>query len=355
MSKRNFKIAVLPGDGIGLEIAEQAVNVLKAVEANFGCSFGFSNADVGYTAYEKHGSCLPKETLDVCKKSDSILFGAVGDPRAEKLPAEEQPERAALLPLRKKFNLYANLRPAKVFDSLVSASSLKEEIVRGVDLLVVRELTGGLYFGKKDSGKDWASDEMKYTKSEIERIAKVAFELAKKRRGKLTSIDKANVLSAMLFWRNTVREFSKNYPAVKFDEMYVDNAAMQLIRNPKQFDVLLCGNMFGDILSDAAAMVTGSLGMLPSASLGEDSFGLYEPVHGSAPDIAGQNKANPLAMILSAGMMLRYSFNLQEEADALEKAVEKVLEKGYRTADILEKGKKLVGTKEISEKILEEI
>ncbi|MFH1256573.1 MAG: 3-isopropylmalate dehydrogenase [Candidatus Diapherotrites archaeon] len=351
---KKHKIAVLPGDGIGLEVTAEAVKVLQAVEKKFGCGFEFLHADVGFEAYKKFETCLPEKTLKICEESDAILFGAVGCPEADKLPPEKRPERAALLPLRKHFDLFANLRPAKVFKCLAGASPLKKEIIGdGFDMLIIRELTGGIYFGKKAKGDNWASDEMKYSAPEIERIARVAFDAAMKRNKKVTSIDKANVLTVSVLWRETVEKVAKEFPEVQLNHLYVDNASMQLVKNPKQFDVMLCGNMFGDILSDEASMITGSIGLLPSASLNDKGFGLYEPIHGSAPDIMGQNKANPIAAILSAAMMLRYSFNLEKEAQAIEKAVEATLEQGFRTSDIMQEGCKLIGTKEMGAKICE--
>ena len=352
----SHKIAVLPGDGIGQEIVREAVKVLEKVSDVYGTKFVFREALVGYEAYKHGGKSLPEETIKACRESDAVLFGAVGHPEAEKLPPEEQPERAALLPLRKMFDLYANLRHVKVFSPLAKASPLKPELIaEGLDIMIVRELTSGIYFGKKAAGEGWASDELRYTKPEIKRIAKLGFELAMKRNKKLTSVDKANVLSSMVLWRETVEGVAKDYQDVALNHMYVDNAAMQLVKWPQQFDVILAGNMFGDILSDEASMISGSIGMLPSASINESKFGLYEPIHGSAPDIMGQNKANPCAQILSASMMLKYSLDSDKEADAIEKAVEKVLEEGYRTADIMEEGKKAVGTQEMGTLIASKI
>jgi 3-isopropylmalate dehydrogenase len=352
-----FKIAVLPGDGIGKEICDEAVKVLNAVDKKYNCGFELVEASVGYEAYKQHKTCLPKETIDLCKKSDAILLGAVGSPEADALPPEERPERAALLRLRKEFGLFANLRPAKIFPQLQDASPLKKEVFgkKGLDILIVRELTGGIYFGKKGKGEDWASDELKYSVPEIERIARVAFEAAMKREKKLTSIDKSNVLTSMVLWRETVENVAKDFPNVQLNHLYVDNAAMQLVINPGQFDVMLASNMFGDILSDEASIISGSIGMLASASINDESFGLYEPIHGSAPDIAGQNKANPIATILSAGMMLRHSFLLEKEANAIEEAVNNVLDNGLRTGDIAKKGEKIVGTEEMGNAIAKEI
>jgi len=339
---KQFKVAVLPGDGIGPEVMAEAIKVLDAIEQKFDVRFEKTLANVGGAGIDKEGKALPQTTIDICKASDAILFGSVGGPKWESLPPDEQPERGALLPLRKIFGLFCNLRPAIIFPALTGASSLKEEVIAGgFDMLVVRELTGGIYFaqpkGIEGEGKDRTGfDTMKYAEWEIERISHVAFEAARKRGGKVCSIDKANVLSTSVVWREVVERIGKQYPDVKLSHMYVDNAAMQLVKWPKQFDVMLCGNMFGDIISDEAAMLTGSLGMLPSASLAEGSFGMYEPSGGSAPDIAGQGIANPIAQILSAGMMLRYSFGMVEAADAIDKAVEKVLNDGIRTADIFQ-------------------
>ena len=350
------KIAVLPGDGIGPEIIEQAVLCLKKVSEKYNHEFEFIETLIGYAAYEKEKVSLPQKTIEICRESDAILLGAIGDPRAEKLPPAEQPERAALLPLRKIFELYANLRPAKVFPALIDASPLKKEIIgKGLDILMVRELTGGIYFGKKDmdEANTWKSDELKYSRPEIERIAKKAFEIAKTRpRKKVTSIDKANVLYSSVLWREVVEEVHKDYPEIELEHYYVDNAAMQLIKNPSQFDVIVTSNLFGDILSDESSMITGSLGMLPSASIGEGSFGLYEPIHGSAPKYKGLDVANPIAAILSASMLLKYSFRLEKEAQAIETAVEKAIEK-YRTKDIFVEGSILVGTKEMGKRIIE--
>lgn len=355
MSKVN--IAVLPGDGIGPEIMKQALKVLRKTADLFSLSLNFEDGFVGGSALDRFGTPLPKETLTLCEKSQAILFGSVGGPKWEYLPPEKQPERGALLPLRKHFDLFANLRPAIIFPQLLEASPLKREIIeKGVDLLVVRELTGGIYFGQpKGREKDRAFDTMVYTRPEIERITRVAFKAAEKRRKKVTSIDKANVLTTMVFWREVVTEIAKEYPDVQLNSMYVDNAAMQLVKDPLQFDVMLCGNMFGDILSDEASMLTGSLGMLPSASLGKGSFGLYEPAGGSAPDIAGQNLANPIAQILSGAMLLKYSLNNEAAYDSIFKAVEQVLSEGYRTRDIASPGVKVVGTEEMGSLIEERV
>ena len=347
------QIAVLAGDGIGPEIMEQALKVLDRLESGF----KYVRADVGGAAIYRHGKALPQETIDVCKKSSCILFGAVGGPKWEKLPPEQQPERGALLPLRKMFDLYANLRPAKILPPLASASTLRPDIIAGgLDILIVRELTGDVYFGQpKKITEDEGLDTMVYTRKEVQRIAKVAFEAALKRGKKVVSIDKANVLSSMVFWRKVVTEAHKAYPGIELTHMYVDNAAMQLVKNPRQFDVILAPNMFGDILSDEASMLTGSIGMLPSASLGEGGFGLFEPIHGSAPDIAGKGIANPIAQILSAAMMLRYAFGREKEAAKIEAAVLSVLEEGYRTGDIMQEGRQRVGCGEMGELIARKV
>ncbi len=351
------RIAVLAGDGIGPEVMREALKVLAAIEGSEGCTFETSQADVGGAAIDSTGDALPKKTLALCESSDAILFGSVGGPKWEKLPPDKQPERAALLPLRKHFDLYANLRPAIIFPQLKEASPLKDSIVGdGFDILVVRELTGGIYFGQpKGREESRAFDTMVYTRGEIERIAKVAFESARRRRKTVTSIDKANVLTVSVFWREVVTAVAQDYPDVKLQSMYVDNAAMQLVRNPRQFDVVLCGNMFGDILSDEASMLTGSLGMLPSASLGKGGFGLYEPAGGSAPDIAGKGIANPIAQILSLGMLLKYSFGMDGAYARIERAITAVLDEGYRTADIMSEGKHQVGTAEIGELIAKKV
>jgi 3-isopropylmalate dehydrogenase len=339
---QSYKVAVLPGDGIGPEVMAEALKVLDAIQDKFAVTFERSFANVGGIAIDEDGKALSEKTVDICKASDAILFGSVGGPKWESLPPDEQPERGALLPLRKIFGLFCNLRPAIIFPALTGASSLKEEVIEGgFNLLVVRELTGGIYFaqpkGIEGTGPERTGfDTMKYSDAEVERISHVAFQAARKRDGKVCSIDKANVLSTSVLWREVVERVAKEYPDVELSHMYVDNAAMQLVRWPKQFDVMLCGNMFGDIISDEAAMLTGSLGMLPSASLAEGSFGMYEPSGGSAPDIAGQGIANPIAQILSASMMLRYSFGMVEAADAIDSAVEKTLNQGYRTGDIFQ-------------------
>ena len=353
------KIAVLAGDGVGREIVPEAVKVLKVVGEKFGHSFEFANGDIGGQAIDKVGVPLPQDTLMLAKQSDAVLLGAVGGPKWEGLDYSLRPERA-LLGLREALGLYANLRPAKLYPNLADASTLKREIVEGIDILVVRELTGGIYFGKPKgieklpNGQERGINTEVYTTDEIRRIAKVAFEAARKRRKKVTSVDKANVLESSELWRRVVIEVHKNYPDVELNHIYVDNAAMQLVRNPRQFDVMLCNNMFGDILSDEAAMLTGSIGMLPSASVGAQ-VGLFEPIHGSAPDIAGKNIANPIATIASAAMMLSYAFKLDKEADLIDRAIVKTLDLGYRTKDIQSPGARLVGTTEMGDAIVRNI
>jgi 3-isopropylmalate dehydrogenase len=354
------KIAILSGDGIGPEVMAEALKVLDRIEQKFQVRFERTPANVGGIAIDREGKALPETTIEICKASEAILFGSVGGPKWESLPPDEQPERGALLPLRKIFGLFCNLRPARVFPALVGASSLKEEVIAGgFDLLVVRELTGGIYFSQPkgiemENGERKGFDTMLYRESEIVRIARAAFEAARKRDKRVVSIDKANVLSTSVLWREVVERVSKDYPDIKLTHMYVDNAAMQLVKWPKQFDVILCGNLFGDILSDEAAMLTGSLGMLPSASLAEGTFGMYEPSGGSAPDIAGQGIANPIAQIMSAAMMLRYSFGMATAAEAVERAVETVLDQGYRTGDIFQglPGEKKVNTCEMGDAII---
>ena len=351
-------IAVLAGDGIGPEVVEQAVKVLDCAAEIFGLELAYEYADIGGAAIDNQGKALPDATLRLCEQSDAILFGSVGGPKWENLPPDEQPERGALLPLRKHFGLYCNLRPAKVFPTLASASPLRPDIVKsGFDILCVRELTGGIYFGepkgRKGSGpEETAYDTMVYSRFEIERIARMAFEAARKRRCIVTSVDKANVLSSMVLWRQIVTEVSKDFPDVKLNHIYVDNATMQLVKNPHQFDVLLCGNMFGDIISDECAMITGSMGLLASASLNEKKFGLYEPAGGSAPDIAGKGIANPIAQILSAAMMLKYTFGETKAADSIETAISNVLDKGILTQDLTDHTKPAVSTKEMGDAIV---
>ena len=355
------KIAVLAGDGIGPEVMLEAIKVLVAAQKKFDFELDYSYADVGGVAIDKHGQALPPATLSLCEQSDAILFGSVGGPKWESLPPAEQPERAALLPLRKHFDLFCNLRPARVFKSLVSACPLRADIVGdGFDILCMRELTSDIYFGvpkgREGVGPDErAFDTMAYTRFEIERIAHLAFQAARQRRGKVTSIDKANVLTTMVLWREVVSEVSRQYPDVKLNHLYIDNATMQLVRDPRQFDVMLCGNMFGDIISDEAAMLTGSMGLLASASLNAKKFGLFEPAGGSAPDIAGQGVANPIAQILSASMMLRYSLGLETAADAIDRAVERTLVAGVLTADIALDKDTAVGTAEMGDAIVQEL
>ena len=351
-----MKVAVLPGDGIGPEITAQAVRVLKAL-ANQGVAIELESAPVGGTAFDLSGDPLPAATIAVCESADAILFGSVGGPQYDTLPRAQRPEQG-LLRLRKHFDLFANLRPAIFYPELAHASTLKPEVVAGLDLLILRELTGDIYFGQprgvrtNEAGEREGFDTMRYTESEIRRIAHTAFQAARKRSGRVCSVDKANVLETTQFWRDVVTDVHKEYSDVALSHMYVDNAAMQLIRNPKQFDVIVTGNMFGDILSDEASMLTGSIGMLPSASLNAKGFGLYEPIHGSAPDIAGKGLANPLATILSTAMMLRYSLNQPAAADRVEAAVRKVLAQGLRTADIAESGRPTVGTQAIGDAVL---
>jgi len=353
----NAKIAVLAGDGVGREIIPEAVKVLKAVAEKFHHTFEFLSGDVGGQAIEKMGVPLPEETLTLAKHSDAVLLGAVGGPKWEGLEYSLRPERA-LLGLREHLGLYANLRPAKLYPVLADASTLKREVIEGIDILVIRELTGGIYFGrpkgieKLPNGSERGTNTEVYTTEEIQRIAKVAFEAARKRRKKMMSVDKANVLESSELWRRVVTEVhKKGYLDVELSHIYVDNAAMQLVRNPRQFDVMLCNNIFGDILSDEAAMLTGSIGMLPSASIGAQ-VGLFEPIHGSAPDIAGKNVANPIATIASAAMMLSYAFKLDKEAAAIEQAIVKTLDLGYRTKDIHSPGTRLASTTEMGEAIL---
>ncbi len=354
-----FKITVLPGDGVGPEVIAGALRVLEAVRKRTGAKFELREAPFGGSAYDQTGTPLPEETLRLCLDSDAVLLGAVGGPKWDSLPVQQRPEAGALLPLRKKLEVFANIRPSTVFPSLADASTLKREVVEGLDLVVVRELTGGLYFGEKrreelPGGGCRVVETLEYTTGEIERVARVAFELARRRRGKLTSVDKANVLESSRLWREVVSGLAAQYPDVELNHMLVDNCAMQLVRNPKQFDVLLTENMFGDILSDQASQLTGSIGMLPSASLG-GRVGLYEPIHGSAPDIAGRDVANPIASILSAAMMLRYSLRMDEAAGLVERAVNDVLQEGYRTADIMQPGMHRVGTAEMASLIAERI
>lgn len=350
-----YKIAVLKGDGIGPEIVNSALRVLKRLEELSGVSFEFEEGLIGGIAIDQKGEPLPQETLELCLKADAVLLGAVGGPKWDNLPTSKRPEKG-LLQIRKALDLYANLRPAKVYEPLISASPLKEEVVRGTDFIVIRELTGDVYYGEPrgiftENGKRVGINTMKYTEDEIRRVVRKGFEVALKRRKKLTSVDKSNVLEVSGLWRDIVEEEKKNYPDVEVEHLYVDNCAMQIVRRPSSFDVIVTGNIFGDILSDEAAVITGSLGMLPSASLGE-KYALYEPVHGSAPDIAGRGIANPIATILSTAMMLRYSFNLEKLANTIEKAVELTLQKGYRTPDIHSEGCIKVGTEQMTDAII---
>ena len=351
---QTYRITLLPGDGIGPEIMAVAVSVLKQVGEQQGISFDFTEALVGGAAIDATGSPLPEETLEICRQSDAVLLASIGGYKWDNLPRSQRPE-TGLLGLRSGLGLFANLRPATILPQLLEASSLKPEIVEGVDIMVVRELTGGIYFGspkgifEMEDGQQRGVSTMAYTSSEIDRIGKVAFETAQKRGGKLCSVDKANVLEVSQLWRDRITKLGQSYPDVELSHLYVDNAAMQLVRAPKQFDTIVTGNLFGDILSDAAAMLTGSIGMLPSASLGDRGPGLYEPVHGSAPDIAGQDKANPLAQVLSAAMMLRYGLGQPAAADTIEQAVLTVLDRGYRTGDIMSEGMTAVGCKGMGE------
>ena len=358
----NKKIAVIKGDGIGPEIVTEAIKVLNKVGEKFGHTFEYTDVMMGGCAIDATGVPLPQETIDVCLASDSVLLGAVGGKKWDNLPGNLRPE-AGLLGIRGALKLFANIRPAKLLAPLASACPLKEEITQnGLDLVIVRELIGGAYFGERktytdENGVKHASGSMAYADYEIERICRVAFDMARKRRSKVHSVDKANVLDSSRLWREISHKIAAEYPDVEFEDILVDNCAMQLVRNPAQFDVMVTENLFGDILSDEASMITGSLGMIPSASLGETSLGLYEPIHGSAPDIAGQNKANPIATILSVAMMLRYSFDMAAEADAIENAVNIVLEEGYRTSDIMSDaaGLKMVGCIEMGTLIAERV
>lgn len=356
----NKKIAVIKGDGIGPEIVDEAEKVLNKVGEKFGHTFEYTDVLMGGCAIDATGVPLPQETIDTCLASDSVLLGAVGGPKWDTLPGHLRPE-AGLLGIRGALKLFANIRPAKLIPALSGACPLKEDITKnGLDLVIVRELIGGAYFGERDThvdenGVKHASDSMAYADYEIERICRVAFDMARKRGSKVHSVDKANVLDSSRLWREVAHKVAEEYPDVEFQDILVDNTAMQLVHNPAQFDVMVTENLFGDILSDEASMITGSLGMIPSASLGEGSLGLYEPIHGSAPDIAGQNKANPLATILSVAMMLRYSFDMGEEADAIEKAVDDVLAEGYRTGDIMSEGMKCVSCTEMGDLVAAKI
>ena len=354
------KIVILPGDGIGPEIITEAVKVLQKVDEKFKIGFRFEEDQIGGAAVDKYGVPLANSTLELCQSADAVLMGAVGGPKWDELDSSIRPEKG-LLKIRYEMGLFANLRPAILYPQLAEASSLKSEVVSGLDILIVRELTGGIYFGEPrgvrllDDGQRQGYNTYVYSESEIERIGRNAFEMARKRNKKLCSVDKSNVLEVTVLWREVIQSLAKDYPDVELSHMYVDNAAMQLVRAPKQFDVLVTGNMFGDILSDIAAMLTGSIGMLPSASLDKNGKGLYEPVHGSAPDIAGQGIANPIATILSAAMMLRYSLNLSDAADAIEQAVGKVLDTGKRSDDIFSSGMTRVTTSEMGDAIAAQI
>jgi len=356
MSKHT--VAVLRGDGIGPEIIDSAVAVLKRIGEIFGTTFELRTGEIGGSAIDKFGDPLPDETLKICLDSEAVLLGAVGGPKWDDLPTDKRPEKG-LLRIRKELDLYANLRPAKVWEPLISASPLREEVVKGTDMIVVRELTGDVYYGEprgifREEGKRVGVNTMRYTEDEIRRVVRKAFEIALMRRRKLTSVDKSNVLEVSGLWKEVVEEERKNFPEVEVEHLYVDNCAMQIVRRPSTFDVIVTGNIFGDILSDEAGVVVGSLGMLPSASIG-DRYALYEPVHGSAPDIAGKGIANPIATILSTAMMLKYSFGMAQAHDLIEKAIEKVLEEGLRTPDIYSEGCRKVGTKEMTEAIIQKL
>ncbi len=358
MAEKVYKIAVLKGDGIGVEVVDAALKVLEKISELFNVKFEYKEGLIGGAAIDATGDPLPEETLKICLESDAVLLGAVGGPKWENLPQDKKPERG-LLKIRKALNLYANLRPVKVFDALLESSPLKPEIAKGTDLLVVRELVSGIYYGEprgiyEENGKRCGRNTMKYCEDEIARVVRKAFEIARKRKKKLTSVDKANVLDVSALWREVVNEIAKEYPDVELEHLYVDNAAMQLVRRPSTFDVIVTGNIFGDILSDEAGVIPGSLGMLPSASIG-DKYALYEPVHGSAPDIAGQGIANPIATILSVAMMLKYSFNMDDAARLIERAVEETLNQGYRTPDIYKEGTIKVNTQQMTEKIIENL
>ncbi len=353
-----YKIAVMEGDGIGPEIVAEGIKVLDEIATRFNHEFEYVKVYVGGCAIDKFGEPLPQSEVDKILKCDSLFFGSVGGPKWDNLPQDKKPE-AGLLGIRKALGAFANLRPAKVFDELIDASTLKPDVIRGIDILVVRELTGGIYFGEPrgvldDNGVKKALNTMVYTENEIERIVRLAFELARQRGKKVTSVDKANVLDVSQFWRDTVERVAKDYPDVEYSHLLVDNAAMQLVRNPKQFDVIVTGNIFGDILSDEASMLTGSIGMLASASVG-GRVGMFEPIHGSAPDIAGLGVANPIAQIESAAMMLKYGLKLDEEAETVEKAVDLVLKMGYRTPDIMSEGKRKVNTQQMGDLIAKAI
>lgn len=355
---QHYRITLLPGDGIGPEIMAVAVDVLKVVGKQLDLSFEFQEVPIGGAAIDATGEPLPSATLETCRNSDAVLLAAIGGYKWDTLPANLRPE-SGLLGLRAGLGLFANLRPAKILPQLIDASSLKREVVEGVDIMVVRELTGGIYFGQPrgifatETGEKRGVNTMAYTESEIDRIGRVAFETARKRGGKLCSVDKSNVLEVSQLWRDRITSLASEYSDVELSHLYVDNAAMQLLRWPKQFDTIVTGNLFGDILSDAAAMLTGSIGMLPSASMGSSGPGVFEPVHGSAPDIAGQDKANPLAQVLSAAMMLRYGLNQPEAAEKIEQAVLRVLDRGDRTGDIMSEGKNLLGCRAMGDALIQ--
>ena len=351
----HHRVVLLPGDGIGPEITAVTRQLLEVVADRHGFQLDFENQLIGGAAIDATGEPLPSATLEACRSADAVLMAAIGSPRFDSLPREQRPE-SGLLALRSGLQLFANLRPVKIVPALIDASSLKADVIEGVDLMVVRELTGGIYFGQPKGRVEADGDErgfntMTYSASEVDRIARVAFELARERKGRLCSVDKANVLDVSQLWRDRVEAMAPSYADVEVSHLYVDNAAMQLVRSPRQFDVLLTGNLFGDILSDEAAMLTGSIGMLPSASLGSEGPGLFEPVHGSAPDIAGEDKANPMAMVLSAAMMLRIGLKQKAAADALEQAVDRVLADGYRTGDLMAEGCTLLGCQAMGEKL----
>ncbi len=356
---KEYKVALLGGDGTGPDVLAEGVKVLDAVGKKYGVGFSYEPALIGGCAYDATGTPLPEETIKIARDSDAVFLGAVGDWKYDTLPPEVRPEKA-LLGIRKELNLFANLRPAKVFEELVSSSPLKPELVSGVDIMIIRELTGDVYFGEPKGievrdGQKVGFNNMIYTAEEVERIAHVAFQTAMKRSKRLCSVDKANVLDVSRLWREVVSEIAKEYPEVELSHMYVDNAAMQIIRAPKQFDVMVTGNIFGDILSDEASMLPGSLGLLPSASLSHTTLGMYEPIHGSAPDLKGKNLVNPIATILSAAMMLKYSFAMDEASIAIEDAVKGVLKAGYRTQDIYVDGTQKVGTTQMGDLIAEAV
>lgn len=348
-------IAIIRGDYSSREFMEQSIRVLDKIAEKYNHTFNYIEVAMGGDAIDQYGDPLPDHELEKCKNSDSVLLGSVGGPKWDHLSGEKRPEKG-LLRLRAGMGLYSNNRPAKIWPQLAPASPLKKELVdKGIDFIIVRELTGGIYFGEHKTEGDVSTDIMKYSKEEIERIGRIGFETAQKRNKKLTSVDKANVLDTSRLWRKVMHELSKEYPDVTYEDMLVDNCAMQIVKDPSQFDVIVTENMFGDILSDEASMITGSIGMIPSSSLGDTTCGVYEPIHGSAPDIAGEDKVNPIASILSVAMMLRYSFDMKEEADAIEKAVNTVLDNGYRTADNMSEGCTLLGCKAMTDAILREL